>query len=227
MPIIMEKGGQSTTEPQVIAKTPRWLVLLKPAGWLTIPGRTSAGATSAPVLFDWAKEQHDAVWTVHRLDRETSGVVLFARTAEDHRTANTWFQEHQIKKSYDLLASGALGAPLLKIQAPIEESPAMTQVELKENFAHAGCFRARATPTTGRRHQIRIHLASRRHPLLGDKKYGGAMKLGLPDGELSVGRVALHASRLELPTREAFEAPWPDDFSGWVEALRKKGGSDA
>jgi 23S rRNA-/tRNA-specific pseudouridylate synthase len=205
-------------EPDQLARTERWLVLSKPAGWLTIPGRDQDGV---PVLSEWVRRQHGQAWTVHRLDRETSGVVLFALTAEAHRDANEWFSRHQIRKSYDLLAHGALAMPVTRVSSPIEGAPSVTQVASKEAYVASGCLRARAMPLTGRRHQIRIHLASLRCPLLGDTRYGGPETVESAGRSVSVGRVALHAARLELPSKEVFEAPWPEDFAGWVEALRE------
>jgi 23S rRNA-/tRNA-specific pseudouridylate synthase len=213
----MDSGEQRTVHevPRVLAQTPDWLVLFKPAGWLSIPGRASSGSKNAPpVLSEWAATEHGPIWIVHRLDRETSGVVLLARSAESHRRAGLWFQRHEVRKAYDLLAVGAPRAPVVRLKAPIAGSPSVTQFELKETYS--GCFLARALPLSGRRHQIRIHLAGEGHPILGDTTYGGPSEMG----GLEIRRVALHAARLELPSREVFEAPWPEDFAGWVAALR-------
>lgn len=182
----------------------------KPPGVLTVPGRTPE-----PSLVELIREEHGDVWVVHRLDRETSGVVLFARSQEAHREACLWFEKREVRKFYDCLAAGEPAAPVLRLDAPIAGQKSLTQVQARERYA-AGAFLARARPLTGRTHQIRIHLAEAGHPLLGDPQYGGARQLGT----LTVERVALHAARLELPGGEVFEAPWPADFSGWVEALR-------
>jgi 23S rRNA-/tRNA-specific pseudouridylate synthase len=216
----MNQGDQSTPmQPQVLAKTDQWLVLLKPAGWLTIPGRSPG----VPVLSDWADAHHAPVWTVHRLDRDTSGVILFARTPEAHREANGWFQNHLVKKAYDCLVQGELRAPMTRVKVPIEGSPSVTQLEQRECFGGRASL-VRAVPQSGRRHQIRIHLASEGNPILGDVQYKGPIELALASGtKLSVARVALHAARLELPTHEIFEAPWPVDFSAWVAFLRAQG----
>jgi tRNA pseudouridine32 synthase/23S rRNA pseudouridine746 synthase len=149
---------------------------------------------------------------VHRLDRETSGVLLLARDADSHREANRWFEHHEIRKLYDFLAVGRLSAPLVKVKAPIQGAPALTQFETVR--ARDGFFHGRARPFTGKRHQIRIHLAGLGHSILGDSKYGGPRELGGRE----YGRVALHASRLELPTGEVFESPFPADFAHWVSA---------
>jgi 23S rRNA-/tRNA-specific pseudouridylate synthase len=187
---------------------PTFLVVNKPAGWLTVPGRGDY-----PVLSRELEREHGKIWVVHRLDRETSGVVLFALTAEAHRLACGWFEKHQVVKYYDLLAVGKPSAPVMRLAEPIDGKRAITQLEVKEVFGGGSAFRGRARIITGRTHQIRIHLAGKGHALLGDSKYGGSCDLA--------GRVALHASRLELPTGECYEFDWPEDFKSWVETLRK------
>src|SRR5947209_5231455 len=111
--------------PEIIALTPSWLVVSKPAGWLTIPGRDPAGAD--PVVSDWARKEHGEIFVVHRLDRETSGVLLLARTAEAHRQASLWFQSRQARKVYHCLAQGLPAAPVMRLNAPIEGAPSVTQ----------------------------------------------------------------------------------------------------
>lgn len=214
--------------PGVIAETTRWLVLAKPAGWLTVPGRTSPGAEAPPVLSEWASEKQGGarkkVWTVHRLDRETSGVILFARDEEAHRLASGWFEKHQVKKTYEFLAGCGKSpprVPMLRIKRPVQGAPSLTQVEFKEVYQEG--FLAQARPQTGRRHQIRIHLAEEGYPLWGDPEYGGSREVMIAGQALLVSRVALHAARLELPGGEVFECERPEDFSSWVNALRNGG----
>lgn len=146
--------------PEIISQTSQWLVVSKPSGWLTIPGRDSQkmGIAPAPVLSEWAKQNFPSIFVVHRLDRETSGIVLFALTPEDHKQANLWFQNRKIKKIYHCLAQGRPSAPILKINFPIAGAPSMTQVEVKERYEEG--FLAQVVPRTGRRHQIRIHLSN-------------------------------------------------------------------
>lgn len=209
--------------PYLISQTPQWLVLFKPGGWLTIPGREveKAGSPASPILVKWARENYGDVWTVHRLDRETSGLVMFARTPEDHRTANLWFQKHQIKKAYDCLAVGRPKAPVFKIQEPIEGTSCVTQVEVKDSYQEG--FLARVIPVSGKRHQIRIHLARQDHALWGDQKYGGPTQVIIKGQVLNITRVALHASRLQLPDGQVFGAEWPQDFELWAERLQADG----
>ena len=190
-------------------ETERWVVIDKPAGWLSIPGRNRA-----PVILEWVREIYPQIYTVHRLDIQTSGLILFARTADAHRLANGWFEKHEVKKAYDFLASGKAPLPVSKTKEPIAGLASATQFEMKEKFANA--FLMRAFPMTGRRHQIRIHAAHLGFPILGDIEYGGAAQVGAS----KIQRVALHARSLELPSREKFEAPWPEDFSGWIKVFR-------
>lgn len=202
--------------PTLISATSRWLVVSKPAGWLTIPGRSEC-----PVLSDWVKTQYGPIWIVHRLDVETSGIVLFARSAQDHREASQWFEKRQVKKTYFSLAGGKPASPVFKVKEPIQGAASLTQIEVQEVF-FAG-FLARVFPQTGRRHQIRIHLANRGHPIWGDSQYGGSHQVALCEeaGQvLEIPRVALHAGQLELPTREVFMAEFQEDFSGWLKKLR-------
>jgi len=199
--------------PRILAQTDRWLVVDKPAGWLVIPGR---GPVAQPVLVDWASSAAATrAWVVHRIDRETSGAVLFALTAEAHREANVWFEQKKVRKRYLCLASGQPAQPVFKVNRPIEDKPSVSQVEVREKFS-AGAFLAAVTPLSGRRHQIRIHLSQEGFPILGDPTYGGSKKIGA----LEVARVALHAAALALPTGETFEAPLPVDFEAWLSALR-------
>lgn len=205
--------------PGEIASSSRWLVVSKPAGWLSVRPTTPG---SEPVLADWLQEKHGKLWIVHRLDLQTSGVMLFAKTAEDHRQASFWFHDHKVKKTYELLAAATPPAPVFRIREPVQGKPATTQVEVRERFGERA-FLASAFPRSGRRHQIRAHLAHQGCPILGDAEYGGPLALELGGRRLEVSRVALHASRLELPTGEVFEAPLPEDFQGWVSALRGRG----
>jgi 23S rRNA-/tRNA-specific pseudouridylate synthase len=206
-------------EPAILAETSQWLVVSKPAGWLTIPGRSVH--SSPPILSEWLKKTNPALWVVHRLDLETSGVVLFARTAKDHALANRWFEKRETKKIYHCLCSGIPGVPVLKVQNPVDGSPSLTQIEVKEKYQEG--FFARVTPKTGRRHQIRIHLSQKGYPIWGDETYGGKRSILFSTQSMNVSRVALHASQLELPTGEKFEAKFSEDFLSWLDQLRKEG----
>lgn len=203
-----------TPEPGILHDSTEWLVLAKPPGWLTVPGRGTN-----PVVSEWAREKYGEIWTVHRLDRDTSGVLLMAHSAAAHRKAGLWFQKHEVKKNYDFLAKNSSSAPVFKVKVPVEGKPATTQFEVIESYGQKA-FLGRAIPLTGRRHQIRIHLAAENHAIYGDSEYGGITSLDLSRAVVKFDRVALHARKLVLPTGEAFEAPWPEDFAKWVKELR-------
>jgi len=218
----MDSGSQ----PRVLAETAEWIVLDKPSGWITIPGRVSQQGepASRPILLNWVQERYPEALTVHRLDVETTGVLLFARGPDAHRKASVWFQKRETSKNYVCLASGRPARPLMKIQEPIEGAPSTTQVEVLERFQKfQEVFHARVRPLTGRRHQIRIHLAAGGHPLLGDSRYGGPCRMQTdPSGAtIEITRVALHAESLALPSGERFTAPLPQDLSGWLNFLRQ------
>jgi 23S rRNA-/tRNA-specific pseudouridylate synthase len=208
--------------PTILSIQADWVVVDKPAGWLSIEGRTSPStpsSSSAPVLFTWLKEHPESpiqghpLWIVHRLDRETSGVMIFARTAESHRQLCRAFEKRETRKTYECLATGRPSLPFFKIEQPIEGAPSLTQVEVLRQGAPG--FHARVHLHTGRRHQIRIHLASRGHPLWGDSRYQGPAEVA----GVSIPRVALHARVLEIARVGRFEAHLPEDFQFWLKEV--------
>jgi tRNA pseudouridine32 synthase/23S rRNA pseudouridine746 synthase len=213
-PVRKAESMENSQTPRVLTSTLEWIAVIKPSGWLSIPGRENS-----PVLSKWVQEQFPEALVVHRLDRETSGILLMARSPEAHRKANSWFQNRQVKKIYHCLALGSPTDPIFRINQPIEGANSVTQVEIQERFSSA--FLAQVLPRTGRRHQIRIHLSSQGHPILGDTLYRGPREISVQGETLSVSRVALHASSLELPTGEKFQAAFPPDFEFWLDWLRK------
>lgn len=185
---------------------PDYLIIDKPGGWLTIAGRDPS--SPAKVLFVELQKQFDPLLICHRLDQVTSGVMVFARTADFHKTAQAWFSKHQIKKTYLFIARGTPTTPAFQVEEPIDGKSSQTlfQVTAQGN----GYFYGRARPTTGRQHQIRKHLQHQGFPILGDTLYGGDA-LNIPH------RIALHAESLTLPSVGEFRAPIPKDFEGWLK----------
>jgi 23S rRNA pseudouridine1911/1915/1917 synthase len=172
------------------------------------------------------------VTLVHRLDRETTGVTVFARTAAAAAALAEAFRAGGPEKTYLALCGRAPAPPEGRIDAPLGKDPARPGLRRIDPRGDAAATRYRtlresaraalveARPETGRTHQIRVHLASVGASILGDPRYGGARRVG----ELAVPRVLLHARRLELdhPTtgeRLVLEAPVPEDLRAIEAAL--------
>ncbi len=193
------------------------LAIDKPAGALSVPGRV---ASDQPALSQQVQALAPEALPVHRLDRDTSGVLLFALGRSAHRALNLSFESHKAEKRYLALCSGALKSsgrcalPLhaaraggMRLARPEEEGAlaAITEVSALETFAAATLIEAR--PRTGRTHQIRVHLAALGVPLLLDPRYGQPEPLTAraldplaPDGDtLVLTRTPLHASAIRIP----------------------------
>jgi RluA family pseudouridine synthase len=205
----------------VLYEDARFLAVNKPAGLLSIPGRNRSEASVVDALRKArrASSPGESLLVVHRIDRETSGVLLFAKSEDAHRIANQWFREHTVRKEYVALAEGAPRVPAFRVNVPIEEKAALSQVQVSERFD--GAFLARVRIATGRRHQIRIHLQHEGFPILGDPKYGGKKVYR----GIHIDRVALHAELLALPADGEFpaveiRAPIPEDFARWHRELK-------
>jgi 23S rRNA pseudouridine1911/1915/1917 synthase len=188
---------------------------------------------------------------VHRLDRDTSGVILIAKEEQTHRDLSLLFEQRKVFKEYVALTAGVLDRDSDYIEGRIGHHPhdrikmtvtdeddddgkdACSYYEVMERFR--GFTFCRIQPRTGRTHQIRVHLASVGCPVLADKVYSGRDRLHLSDlvaglgegeDELLLSRQALHAYRLRLrhPRRGTVlevEAPLPAEFRRTLEALRR------
>jgi tRNA pseudouridine32 synthase/23S rRNA pseudouridine746 synthase len=203
------------------------LAVNKPAGLPTLPDGYDK---NAPCLINLLKQQFDRVWVVHRLDKETSGVIVFARTAEVHRTLNIAFDSREVHKVYHAIVIGVPAWAEHTIDLPLRPDgdrrhrtvidrargkAAVTHVRVLERFAQHTLIEAR--PETGRTHQVRAHFAALDLPLAGDVFYGGTVSL--------IARTALHARAIEFEhpvTHEPFhsEAPYPPDFTQALQQLR-------
>lgn len=154
----------------------------KPAGALVIPGR---GEEGGPCLRDLlAKQLGREVWVVHRIDWDTTGVLLFALDAASHREASLAFEHGEVEKRYVALVQGRVTAPLdialplasarkqkMRVALPGEQGKeARTLVRPRQVFEQASLVECE--PLTGRQHQIRVHLRAKGHPLLFDHQYG-------------------------------------------------------
>jgi 23S rRNA pseudouridine1911/1915/1917 synthase len=200
------------------------LAVDKAAGVLTVG---HPGSRERCLLDDLRRDGH-AVAPVHRLDRETSGVLLLSLDPAWRAALEQAFRRHDVQREYLALVERVPAARRASIDVPILDEGksarvdrggrrALTHYEVIESFAGKAAL-VRAVPETGRHNQIRIHLAHIGHPVLGDRKYGRRGKGG-------PARVLLHAERLGLKhprsgRRLDFRAPLPDDFARACEELR-------
>jgi len=209
------------------------LVIDKPAGLVVHPGSGNWSGTLMNALLHHVPGI-DAVpraGIVHRLDKETSGLLVVAKTLEAQTDLVRQLQARTVKRQYLALASGVIRQagtidepiarhPVQRIKMAVVRSgkPAVTHYRVLERFAQATLLEC--SLETGRTHQIRVHLAHLGHPLLGDPVYGRAVR-HLP----AFARQALHAMRLGLKhprTGEAmqWEVPMPADMQSLLESLR-------
>ena len=214
------------------------LVIDKPPGLTVHPGAGQRDGTLANALA-WHLENlpklggEDRPGIVHRLDKETSGLIVVARTELAQRRLSAAFAERRVSKTYLACVHGLPADEGGEIDAPIGRSPHhRTKMTLREGGRAAftsWAVRERLPrhallachPRTGRTHQIRVHLTSIGHPIVGDALYG---RKDAP-GEDFAPRLLLHAFRLALPHPEtgasvSFEAPLPADFATALAALR-------
>lgn len=233
-------------EPRVIHVDEHLIVVDKPAGVLTHANSGRAGEAS---LASWANERYGPLpegsdpgrpGIVHRLDRETSGVILLARTPAALTELKRQFKSREVEKTYAAIVQGdprfdsdwierelgrKEGTTHVRPVAEGQGRPASTYYEVRERFGIAA--RLAVFPKTGRRHQVRVHLASIEMPIVGESVYlPKRRKLkALPADAPRMRRQALHAEQLAFAhpvsgERITFEAPWPADMLELLEWLR-------
>lgn len=221
------------------------IVLNKPAGLLSVPDRIQ----SAPSLKDLLIEKYGEIFTVHRLDRDTSGVIVFAKNAETHQYLSLVFQERQVEKIYSGIVWGVPSQPSGLIELPILEhpgkngtmvvhrkgKPASTGYEVLENFGKYAFVKFELF--TGRTHQIRLHMKETGHPILCDPLYGDGKPFlvsslkknynlsGWEDEKPILNRLALHAAILSFTDRKGekftLEAELPKDLRALLSQMKK------
>ncbi len=184
------------------------IVVDKPSGLLTAPTPESDRNNLAAILGE--------VFVVHRLDMETSGLLVFGKTPHANRVLGERFRTHDLLREYLAVLRGQVPDTLVRIDRPVGGKTAVTHLSVAERLAGATLVRARLE--TGRTHQVRLHCRAEGHPVLGDRRHGEPTDFDPP-------RMALHATRLELPHPRtgaplAFESPWPTDLAAWLQGLR-------
>ncbi len=232
-------------ELDIVYEDEHLLVINKPAGLVVHPAAGHEDGTLVNALLNYAPEVENLprAGIVHRLDKDTSGIMVVARSLIAHTSLVNQLQTRTMGREYEAVVVGTLTGGAT-VDAPIGRhprerkkmavvptgKPAVTHYRLLERFAAHTHVRCKLE--SGRTHQIRVHMAHVRHPLVGDPQYGG--RLRLPKGttdELrevlaSFQRQALHARQLTLEhpkTSEilTWQTPIPEDFEQLLSALRK------
>jgi 23S rRNA pseudouridine1911/1915/1917 synthase len=211
-------------EPEVIYEDKNFLAINKPAGLMV----HAAKHKDEPTVVDWLLKKYPQVKTVgddpatrpgivHRLDKETSGVMLIAKTQEYFEYLKSLFQKHEIKKTYYAVVygvpkkrEGIIDVPIGIVNGTLKRSvrstkmrkEAMTEYRVLKVFNKSDNGETALLeihPKTGRTHQIRVHLASIGHPIVGDKLYGSRKKSNKSSVE---NRLMLHAGAIEFKDKD-------------------------
>ena len=195
------------------------IMVNKPSGMLSVPGR---GEGKQACLISHIQTRFPDALIVHRLDMDTSGLMILARCKESHRHLSRQFQERQTQKSYVAICSGIptqkQGKTCLPMRCDWERRPlqmvdfkqgkyAETHWKIIEQYPHS--FMVRLSPVTGRSHQLRLHMKSLGHPIIGDNLYADPISLNL------MPRLMLHAEKLGFThplTQQAMCFDCPAEF---------------
>lgn len=211
---------------EIVKEGPDLLVVNKPSGLLTMPAR--GDLARAKHLVGLLHQRFGKVFVVHRLDRDASGLILFARTEKAHRYYSGLFETRAVEKHYLVAAEGRVAEKRGEIDKPLKErgsgrvsvafdgKAAVTRYEVLERHKTATVLDV--SISTGRRHQIRAHLYSIGNPVIGDRLYGDGVK------QAKYPRLMLHAWKLrfnDMATCKpvSFEADPPEDFMGVLKVL--------
>lgn len=212
------------------------LVVNKPAGLVVHPGAGNQKGTLVNALIGSKRKLSDVgggdrPGIVHRLDKDTSGLLVVAKTNRAHRALSKAFSSREVHKEYSAIVQGVIDRMEGRVDRPVGRDPvqrvkmtalnpqhpreAITHYTVDEKFRHSTLVTLR--PVTGRTHQIRVHMAFMGHPVAGDPVYGTA------DGS----RLALHARKISFDhpvTKQTltFEAPLPEDFKKRLKQEREK-----
>ena len=212
---------------KIIHEDPQLIIVNKPAGLSVLP---DGWEKDSEYLVKLLEEQFGKTWIVHRLDKITSGVMVFARDADTHRALNIQFETHEAQKTYHAILEGNPKWEEKVVKYPLRANvghkhrtvvddkngkPSETRFRVIKRLQEAALVEAK--PLTGRTHQIRVHAYALGHPLVEDILYGARDQYGLP-------RPMLHAQTLSFVhpaanERVKFSAPHPADFEEALERL--------
>lgn len=178
------------------------LVVDKPSGLLSVPGR---GEDKADCLVQRVRDDFPDALVVHRLDMETSGLMVLARNKAVHRLLSMQFEARRVEKRYVAVVDGVMEADRGEIDLPLITDwpnrprqkvdmeigkPSLTRFRVLSRDSAGGTSRVELQPETGRSHQLRVHLMSRGHAILGDALYASVA------AQAKAARLLLHAERL-------------------------------
>ena len=188
------------------------IVVNKPSGLLSVPGR---GADKQDCLITRVQRDYPDALIVHRLDFDTSGLLVLARGKLMHRQLSMLFQERRVDKRYVAVVGGRLTPESGEVDLPLIVDwpnrprhivdftigkPSLTRYRVLSYDAEGDCTRVALTPETGRTHQLRVHMQALGHPIVGDSLYADAVRLSQAE------RLLLHAERLSFPHPQSGEA---------------------
>ena len=231
----------------IIEESNDWVALNKPSGLLSIPDREGKEVSLKTLL----KEKYGNIFTVHRLDKDTSGLILFAKNESSHKHLSQQFEARQTKKIYQGLVTGSLPEKKGSIDAPVAEHPAqngtmiihrkgkeaLTDYEVLEDFGIYSLLQFQIH--TGRTHQIRVHMKDMGHPIVCDGLYGDGKPIlvsslkskfklskDIEEERPILNRLALHAYQLSFSGADGklsqLEAPLPKDMRATLQQLSKR-----
>lgn len=232
--------------PEIIFENEAFVAVNKPSGLLSVPDREGKGIT----LKQWLQERYGEIWTIHRLDKDTSGIILFAKDEQSHKYLSRLFEHREVEKYYTGLVHGVPANKSGSVDAAIMEhpvkkgwmithkkgKPALTDYTVIESFGNYSLIRFRIH--TGRTHQVRVHMKHIGHPIVCDPLYGNGepvllssikKKFNLSKKEEEerplFSRLALHAERLQFTDiqkqEHLLEAALPKDIRAFLQQLRK------
>ncbi len=233
---------------EIIFENEDFVAVNKASGLLSIP----ASDGSEPSLKELLKKKYNSIFTVHRLDRETSGVIVFAKNEKTHKFLSQEFESRNVQKTYLGMVKGILTEKKGSIDAPIAEhptkrnimiagkkgKPSLTIYEVVEEFGSYSLVKFQIL--TGRTHQIRVHMQYIGHPIVCDELYGDGepvfissfkkkFKLSKTDEAEKplLSRLALHSNMLSFKEANGnvhtIEAPLPKDMKALLQQLKKWG----
>lgn len=235
-------------QPDILYQDNDLVIVNKPAGLLVIPDRYNAELPSLKKLLESKLGQQ--IWVVHRIDRDTSGVICFAKNEESHKYLSGLFQKHDIGKYYLGIVNGRVIPEEGRIEKPIDEhpvikgkmavvkkgKPSVTDYKVLQQWPLYALVEFQIH--TGRTHQIRVHIQSTGHSIVCDELYGDGKpfflssikkKYRLSNNEETerplLARLGLHASRLTFKKEDgtpiSVEAPLPKDMAACIRQLDK------